>query len=78
MSRVRDRTLDGTAVRRRREHLGLTRPALAQLVDVSYSYLGFLERGEMQPRDRIANDIARGLDCDVEDISTPKHRDVAA
>jgi transcriptional regulator with XRE-family HTH domain len=70
---MRHRTVDGPAVWRLREQLGLTRPAFAVRAGISLSHLKNIEfgppPGARWPSDRIAHRIATALGCTVEDFS---------
>lgn len=45
-----DYTSIGQNIRRRREELGMTQEALAEMVGLSTSYMGAIERGEKLPK----------------------------
>lgn len=81
---MRDRVIHGSAIRRLRLELGLSRYEFARRSGVSVSYLKLLEGqpspDKRWPSDRIAKILAETLGCDIADISQPTRRqdDVAA
>ena len=62
----KDRVLN--LVDKRRMELGLSRQELADLVQVHYQTIGYIERGEYQPTLALAFRLAISLKCKVEDI----------
>lgn len=55
----------GTNVRNQRKARGLTQEVLAELVDVSITTIGKIERGEAAPSFETAENIASALDVNV-------------
>lgn len=55
----------GRNVRERRVSKGITLEALAHDVDLSYSYVGELERGRRNPTLKVVEQIARALEVDA-------------
>ncbi|HEY9418188.1 MAG TPA: helix-turn-helix transcriptional regulator [Pseudonocardia sp.] len=72
---MKDRIIDGPAIRAIRTEQGISRYQFAKLSGVSVSYLKILEgqppEGSRQPSDRIAKIIAEALGCTIADISLP-------
>lgn len=62
----KDRVLN--LVDKRRMELGLSRQELADLVQVHYQTIGYIERGEYQPTLALAFRLAIALKSKVEDI----------
>lgn len=82
---MKNRIIDGPAIRAIRTEQGLSRFQFAKRSGVSVSYLKVLEgqppEGSRQPSDRIAKIIAKALRCTIADISLPpcaaRHKDQA-
>ena len=55
-------------VDKRRAELGLSRQELADLVQVHYQTIGYIERGEYQPTLALAFRLSNALKCKIEDI----------
>lgn len=51
-----------------RNHLGLTRAELADMVGVHYQTMGYLERGEYNPSLELALKICRALNSPLEEV----------
>lgn len=56
------------ALREQRKLLGLTQEALAKQVGKHRAHIAAIERGEVEPRVRLAIRIARELDSTVEEL----------
>lgn len=73
---MKDRIIDGPAIRTIRTERGISRYQFAKISGVSVSYLKILEgqppAGSRQPSDRIAKILADALGCTLDDISTPR------
>lgn len=61
-----------TRLRRRRLERGLTLQALAELVGLSRKSLGYIERGEREPRPGNITKLADALDCRPVDLMEPE------
>jgi DNA-binding transcriptional regulator YiaG len=76
---VKDRIIDGPAIRAIRTEQGISRYQFAKRSGVSVSYLKILEgqppEGSRQPSDRIAKIIAEALGVTLDDISWPADAD---
>lgn len=69
---MKTRTANGTAIRTRRELLGMSQGELAAAAGLTTSgHLSRVEAGKAQPSPRVLLKIARALDVAVEDISDP-------
>lgn len=72
---MKDRIIDGPAIRAIRTEQGISRYQFAKRSGVSVSYLKILEgqppAGSRQPSDRIAKILAEALGCTLDDISHP-------
>jgi transcriptional regulator with XRE-family HTH domain len=70
---VKDRIIDGPAIRAIRTERGISRYEFARRSGVSVSYLKILEgqpaEDSRQPSDRIAKILAEALGCTLDDIS---------
>lgn len=55
-------------VDKRRVELGLSRQDLADMVQVHYQTIGYIERGEYQPTLALAFRLAIALQCKIDDI----------
>lgn len=58
----------GQNIRNKRENKGLTQLQLAEAVGIGRSYLCRIERGSSVLNVELAADIARELDCSIEDL----------
>lgn len=55
-----------------REERRLTLAELARRSEVSYAYLKDICNGRQQPSGVVVHKIAVGLDCSIDDFTTPK------
>ncbi|AYV36562.1 helix-turn-helix domain-containing protein [Aeromonas veronii] len=58
----------GNTIRERRLRLGISQDALALMTDIDRSYVGRIERGEVNVTLEKAYKIAQALDCDIQDL----------
>jgi transcriptional regulator with XRE-family HTH domain len=58
----------GDAVRDRRLQLGVSQDALAHAAEIDRSYVGRIERGEVNVTLEKAYKLAKALDCDIQDL----------
>jgi transcriptional regulator with XRE-family HTH domain len=58
----------GDALRTRRQALGLSQEALAEVADCHRNFVGRLERGEQNPTVDMLVRFAKALQCSVTDI----------
>ncbi|MFE0018310.1 helix-turn-helix domain-containing protein [Mesorhizobium sp. NPDC059054] len=58
----------GANVRRVRLQRGMTLEALATEVDLAYSYMGGIERGQRNPSLNVVERIAKALDSDAQTL----------
>jgi len=58
----------GAAIKRRRLDVGLSQDALAAICDVSRSYLGQVERGEVSITVTLLEQVAKGLNVTLSEI----------
>ncbi|WP_139463766.1 helix-turn-helix domain-containing protein [Aeromonas veronii] len=58
----------GGTIRERRLRLGVSQDALALMTDIDRSYVGRIERGEVNVTLEKAYKIAQALDCDIQDL----------
>ncbi len=58
----------GNALRARRQELGLSQEALAEVVDCHRNFVGRLERGEQNPTVDMLVRFAKALKCSVTDL----------
>lgn len=58
----------GDAVRERRLQLGVSQDALAHVAEIDRSYVGRIERGEVNVTLEKAYKLAKALDCDIQDL----------
>lgn len=72
MSNIRQ--IVGQNIRHFRQIKGITQETLAEIVDVSGSYIGYLERGEKSPSLDLLVKIARTLDVEPARLLTPPVR----
>jgi len=70
MSNIRQQIL-GQNIRRYRQTKGMTQERLAEIVDVSGSYIGYLERGEKNPSLNLLFKIADTLEIEPATLLTP-------
>lgn len=66
-----DRTLLGQRIRQERLKNKLTQEQLAEMIDVSTTYIGFIERGERSVTLEKITDIASILHVSVDDLISP-------
>ena len=70
MSNIRQQIL-GQNIRHYRQAKGITQEKLAEIVDVSGSYIGYLERGEKSPSLDLLFKIANTLNIEPAILLTP-------
>ena len=58
----------GSKIRILRKEAGLTQEQLAEMVNVSVNFIGYIERGERAPSIHTLEQIAQGLDVDPKDL----------
>ncbi|WP_434666790.1 helix-turn-helix domain-containing protein [Aeromonas sp. NJAU223] len=58
----------GNALRERRLQTGISQDRLALMADIDRSYVGRIERGEVNVTLEIAYCLARALGCDIRDL----------
>lgn len=58
----------GSKIRILRKEAGLTQEQLAEMVDVSVNFIGYIERGERAPSMYTVEQIAQALDVDLKDL----------
>ena len=58
----------GSKIRILRKAAGLTQEQLAEMVDVSVNFIGYIERGQRAPSIHTLEQIAQGLDVDPKDL----------
>lgn len=58
----------GSNIRRRREEKEMTQQELARQVGITQAMLCWIERGTRNPSLRVGNEIAKVLQCRVEDL----------
>ncbi len=58
----------GDAVRDKRLQLGVSQDALALVAEIDRSYVGRIERGEVNVTLEKAYELARALECDIRDL----------
>lgn len=79
---MRDRHIDGRALRELRERSLMRQPELAERSGISLSYLkeieGLAGRPPRQPSGLVAYAIARALGVDISEFSTSTNDEVAA
>jgi transcriptional regulator with XRE-family HTH domain len=74
-----ERTVNGAAIRRRREELYRTRSAFCRACDISLSHMKRIEAGEAGTLfPGTAHAIARALDWTVDDLYAGRDAEVAA
>lgn len=66
-----DRTILGQRIRQERLKNKLTQEQLAEMIDVSTTYIGFIERGERSVTLEKIADIASVLHVSVDDLISP-------
>lgn len=57
-----------TAIRERRQALGIKQPEFARRAEVSYQHLNNIECGRKQPSIEVVHRIARALGCEASDL----------
>lgn len=62
------RLVNTAALKRRRRELYPTRAAFCQAAGISLAYSKFLDAGRHQPSPRVLRDIAKALNCKVDDL----------
>ncbi len=67
---VTDRSIVGTRIRRRRNHLGISQSALARTIGISPSYMNLIEWNKRQVADDLLNRIADALDLEQDDLDS--------
>ena len=58
----------GSKIRILRKAAGLTQEQLAEMVDVSVNFIGYIERGQRAPSISTLEQIAQGLDVSLKDL----------
>lgn len=58
----------GDAVRDRRLQLGVSQDTLAHVAEIDRSYVGRIERGEVNVTLEKAYELAKALGCDIRDL----------
>ena len=69
--------LFGRRLRSLREGRGLTQQQLGEAADVSYKYLGAIERGEENPSLRVLASLAGALEVDLRDLFEFQHEETS-
>ena len=67
--------LFGRRLRSLREARGLTQQQLGEAADVSYKYVGAIERGEENPSLRVIGQLATALDLELRDLFEFQHEE---
>jgi transcriptional regulator with XRE-family HTH domain len=70
--------VSGEAIRARRIALEMTQRHFAERTGLALSFVKYVEGGQSQPSDVNAQRMARVLQCDATDFSTPKPADTIA
>lgn len=58
----------GKEIRTRRKQLYLTQERLAELTDISFAFVGHIERGTRKPSLETVIKIADALDCTIDEL----------
>jgi DNA-binding XRE family transcriptional regulator len=58
----------GKKIQKARKHLGITQEKLAEKVQVTTTYIGFIEQGRYAPSLEVLNKIAKSLGVKTKDI----------
>lgn len=58
----------GKNIRKRRDELGITQEKLAEIVNLSVSYMGAIERGEKLPKLKVFISIANALEISADTL----------
>ena len=58
----------GKNIRKRRDELGIKQEKLAEMVDLSVSYMGAIERGEKLPKLKVFISIANALEISADTL----------
>lgn len=58
----------GSKIRILRKEAGLTQEQLAEIVNVSVNFIGYIERGERAPSIYTVEQLAQALDVDLKDL----------
>ena len=70
--------LFGARLRSLRDARGLTQQRLGELADVSYKYLGAIERGEENPSLKVISRLAGALGVELRDLFEFEHEETSA
>jgi len=69
--------LFGRRLRSLREARGLTQQQLGEAAEVSYKYVGAIERGEENPSLRVIGQLAKALEVDLRDLFEFQHEETS-